>query len=263
MLPEIPSNIEPWWYYTCVGLAVLITGISKSGFGGGVGILAIPVMSLVVGPEKMLGIMLPLLIACDVFSNLHYIGEYDWSRLRWLLPGIVIGIVLGTGVLALLRGMPPATFNNAMNLIVGGICLAVVAMQVYRMTGRELPTLPSHPASATSVGVLAGTVSTINHSAGPIVQIYLLKEKLPKRLLVGTLLLYFLIGNTAKLPTYIYMGLINAKTLRDSIWFIPLIPMGTVAGAWMNHRVPEKPFAAIMYIAAALSAGWMIWQALT
>ena len=69
MLPEIPPNIEPWWYYTCVGLAVLITGISKSGFGGGVGILAIPVMSIVVGSDRMLGIMLPASIA-GVLVNL-------------------------------------------------------------------------------------------------------------------------------------------------------------------------------------------------
>jgi uncharacterized membrane protein YfcA len=208
--------------------------------------------------------MLPLLIACDIFSNLHYLGEYDWSRLRWMLPGIGVGIGIGTVVLVLLlRGLPHEQLNNTMNLIIGGICLLIVAGQVYRMTGRELPTLPSHPASAAGVGVVAGTVSTINHSAGPIVQIYLLREGLPKRRLVGTLLLYFLIGNTAKLPTYLSMKLINAQTLHDSIWFIPLIPLGTLIGAWMNHRVPEKPFAAIMYSVAALSAGWMIYQGLT
>jgi uncharacterized membrane protein YfcA len=263
MLPDIPANVEPWWYYVCIGLAVLITGISKAGFGGGVGVLAIPVMSLVVGPEKMLGITLPLLIACDVFSNLHYVGEYDWKRLRWLLPGLFAGILIGTFVLIALRSMPPAEFNRALNLIVGVVCLVVVAMQAYRLTGREVPTLPPHPASAASVGIVAGTVSTINHSAGPIVSIYLLQEKLPKRIMVGTLLIYFLIGNTAKLPTYVWLGIINKQTLMDSIWFIPLIPLGTIAGARMNHRVPEKPFAAVMYVGAALAAGWMIYKAMT
>ena len=33
--PEIPSGVTPWVYYVCVGAAVLITGISKAGFGGG------------------------------------------------------------------------------------------------------------------------------------------------------------------------------------------------------------------------------------
>jgi uncharacterized membrane protein YfcA len=222
-------------------------------------------MALVMKPAHMLGIMLPLLVACDCFSILHYLGEHDWKRLRWLLPGLIAGIVVGTGVLVALRGMPPVEFNTLMKGIVGIICLAVVALQVYRLFGREVPTLPPHPASAFTVGGVAGCVSTINHAAGPIVTIYLLQEKLEKRRLVGTLLLYFLIGNAAKLPTYMLLPmsdgrpLINASTLRDSIWFIPLIPIGTLIGAWMNRHVKEKPFAAIMYVAAAASAAHMIW----
>src|SRR5262245_41260147 len=104
--PAIPEGIPHWWYYLCVGLAVLITGISKAGFGGGVGILAIPVMTLVVGPKEMLGITLPLLIACDVFSNLHHLGYYDWKRLRPLLLGLAIGVVVGTFILYALKGRP-------------------------------------------------------------------------------------------------------------------------------------------------------------
>jgi uncharacterized membrane protein YfcA len=267
LLPTIPPGVYPWAYFLCVGLGVLITGVSKAGFGGGVGILAIPVMALVMGPTHMLGVMLPLLIACDIFSNLHHLGHYDWKRLKPLLAGIVIGIALGTAILWAMSGMPPAQFNRWVNGVVGGVCLAVVAMQVYRMTGRELPTLPPHPASGVAVGFSAGAVSTLNHSAGPIVTIYLLQEKLPKRQLVGTLLLYFLIGNTLKLPTYCLLPmvdgqtLINASTLKDSIWFIPLIPLGTWLGAWMHHRVPEKPFAAIMYIAAAVSAAQLVYKA--
>ncbi|MCC7352066.1 MAG: sulfite exporter TauE/SafE family protein [Phycisphaerales bacterium] len=260
-LPSIPAHITPWVYYACVGLAVLIVGISKAGFGGGVGILAIPLMALVVGADKMLGMILPLLIACDIFSNLHYLGEYDWPRLRRLIAGALVGVVAGTIILHLLRGMPPAGFGRAMNLIIGLICLAVVAMQAWRLTGRELPTLGSHPASAITVGVVAGTVSTINNSAGPIVTVYLLHEKIPKRPMMGTLLLYFLIINCTKVPTYVAYGFINRQTLHDSIWFIPLIPAGTLMGAWMNHRVPEKPFAAILYIAAAVAAGAMIYKA--
>ena len=81
------------------------------------------------------------------------------------------------------------------------------------------------------------------------------------------LLVYFLIGNTLKLPTYCLLPmksgrpLVNADTLHDSLWFIPLIPLGTMLGAWMHHRVPEKPFAAIMYTAAGATAAMMIYKA--
>ena len=268
MFPHIPLGIEPWHYYTLVGAAVLITGISKAGFGGGVGILAVPLMAKAMGAEHMLGVMLPLLIACDIFSNLHYIGERDWRPLRPLLIGAVCGIGAGTGILFWFTKMPPAQFTLVMNVMIGSICLAVVLMQVYRLTGREMPTLPAHPLSAVTVGAVAGAVSTLNHSAGPIVMIYLLQERLPKRKLVGTMLMYFLIGNLLKLPTYLTLPmadgrpLINTDTLRDSIWFIPLIPVGTLLGAWMNKRIAEKPFVVTMYVLAAVAAGDMLWKAL-
>jgi uncharacterized protein len=263
MLPQIPPDIAPLVYYLCVGSAVLITGISKAGFGGGVGILALPVMALVMPPQHMLGLMLPLLIAADILSNLHYLGQWEWKLLRPLLLGAVLGVAGGTVVLTALKGIDPATFQSSLQLLIGCVCLTVVAMQVYRLFGREVPTLPAHPLSAGSVGFVAGGVSTLSHSAGPIVSIYLLQEKVPKRRLVGTLLLYFLLINTVKVPTYVHLEIINRQTLMDSIWFIPLLPLGTLAGAWMNNRVPEKPFAAIMYTAAAVTAAHLVYRALT
>lgn len=261
LLPHVPLGVSSPAYYLCMGGAVLILALSKGGFGGGAGILAIPLMALVVGPANMLGIILPVLIVCDLFSNLHYIGQYDWSKLRGLIVGALVGVGVGSVILLILRGMPPAAFGQIMNLLIGGICLAVVAMQMWRIAGGEIPMLPSHPLAAATVGLTAGTVSTVNNSSGPILMVYLLHEKLPKRILVGTTLLYTLIINCAKVPTYTAMGFINLHTLRDSIWFIPLIPMGTLMGAWLNKRVSEKPFAAILYLAAAAAAGAMIYKA--
>ncbi len=269
MWPTIPTGFEPWQYYAFVGAAVLVVGIAKAGFGGGIGILAIPLMAIAMGPTHMLGVMLPLLIACDIFSNLHYRREQDWGRLRPLLIGAAVGVGVGTVILFQLASMPPEDFRRIMTGVIGGICLAVVILQVYRLTGREVPTLPTHPASAMAVGLVAGALSTLNHAAGPIIMIYLLQEGLAKRRLVGTMLMYFLIGNTLKLPTFLFLPigdsgqtLINASTLRDSIWFLPLIPIGTVTGAWMNKRIPEKPFAIIMYTFAAITAGHMLIKAL-
>lgn len=260
--PEIPAGVAPWAYYTCVAAAVLITGISKAGFGGGIGIVAIPIMSLVMGPKQMLGVQLPLLIACDALSNLHHLRNYEWRLLRPLLWGALAGVLLGSAVFWALRESNPARVQHALSFLIGAICLVFVLIQAWALTGRRVPTLPSHPASSVAVGTTAGFVSTLSHGAGPLVTLYLLQEKLARHILVGTQVFYFLLVNSAKVPTYVALGLINRSTLRDSIWFIPLIPLGTLAGAWMNKRVPEKPFAVILYTAAAVTAGHMIWSAL-
>ena len=271
LLPTIPPSIAAWEYYLLVGAGILIVGISKGGFGGGIGILAVPLLALAMEPAHMLGVLLPVLIACDIFSNLHYIKEQDWTKLKWLIPGAVVGIGIGTVVLVFLRDVPPLQFRQIMSGMIGFMCLLVVAMQVWRMLGKEIPTLPPHPASGMTVGGIAGAASTLNHSAGPIIMVYLLQEKMAKRPFVATMLMYFLIGNTLKLPTYLLLPMpmpdgpdrpfINADTLSDSIWFIPLIPIGTFFGARMNKWIPEKPFAAIMYIAAAVAAARLLYKA--
>ena len=260
--PHIDPDVTPWVYYVSVGAAVLITGISKSGFGGGIGIVAIPIMASVMPPKHMLGVLLPLLIAADALSNLHHLRNYEWRILRPLVWGALVGVALGSVIFWLLQKSDPTRVQRGLSLLIGAICLAFVGIQVLGLLGRRVPTLPSHPASSLAVGTTAGFVSTLSHGAGPLVTLYLLQEKLARHILVGTQVFYFLLVNSAKVPTYVALGYINGATLRDSIWFIPLIPMGTLAGAWMNKRIPPKPFAAILYVAAAVTAGQMIWKSL-
>jgi hypothetical protein len=259
--PQIPEGVSPALYYSCVGAAVVVIGISKAGFGGGLGILAIPLMAAVMPAGHMLGVMLPVLIAADILSNLHYLKAYEVRFLRPLLVGAVAGVILGSVGFWLLQKADPARFQKWLKILIGAICLVLVAMQAYGLTGRRVPTLPSRPASSVGVGGLAGFVSTLSHSSGPIVTLYLLQEKVEKRLLVGTLVFFYLLLNVAKMPTYLVLGNINAATLRDSVWLIPLIPAGTLAGVWLHRRLPEKPFLAIMYGFAALTAAHMIWTA--
>ena len=260
--PAIPEGVSPWAYYACVAASVLVTGLSKSGFGGGIGIVAIPLMGAVMPARHMLGIQLPVLIVADVLSNLHYLKSYEWRLLRPLLWGALPGVIAGSVAFWLLQKSSPALVQRWLALLIGGICLLLVALQAWKLFGRRVPTLPTHPASSVGVGALAGVVSTLSHGAGPLVSLYLLQEKVEKRMLVGTLVFFFLIVNVAKVPAYAAMGFINAQTLRDSIWLVPLIPLGTLAGAWLNRRVPEKPFAAILYVAAAVTAAHMIVSAL-
>jgi hypothetical protein len=260
--PHVTDGVEPGIYFACVGAAVLITGISKAGFGGGIGIVAIPLMGSVMPAKHMLGVQLPLLIACDVLSNLHHLKNRDWRILKPLVWGALVGVVLGSAVFWALKDSDPAKLQRGLSLLIGAICLVFVVIQALGLMGRRVPTLPTSPVSSVAVGTTAGFVSTLSHGAGPLVTLYLLQEKLPRQILVGTQVFYFLLVNSAKVPTYVGLHYINRPTLLDSIWFIPLIPLGTLAGAWMNKRVPEKPFAAILYIAAAVTAGHMIWAAL-
>lgn len=48
--------------------AVLIVGLSKGGFGGGLGVLGVPLLSLAVSPVQAAAVLLPVLCVMDLAS---------------------------------------------------------------------------------------------------------------------------------------------------------------------------------------------------
>ena len=248
-----------WWYVTALGLAAIILGMAKSGFGGGIGILAVPLTANVLPADQAIGVLLPMLIVGDVFASYAHRKHVDWPVARPMLLGAVLGIGIGTGVLLLLTDNATLTF--ALNLTVGGICLLMVAVQAWRLAGFNLPRVPANKTSGVSIGSVAGVASTLAHSAGPIGAIYLLEIKLPKRAFVATTAWFFFLVNLLKLPTYLALALITPSTLVQSAWGMLFIPVGTVLGLWAHSRIPEKPFTILIYATAALAAARMIWTA--
>jgi uncharacterized membrane protein YfcA len=108
-------------------------------------------------------------------------------------------------------------------------------------------------------GVGAGITSTFAHGAGPIVSMFLIPQRLPKVIYVGTTVLVFTWINWIKLPFYCLgrdalgwnwlppAALINRQTLLTSALFLPVVPLGVWLGVWMNRRIPERWFIPVIY----------------
>ena len=260
LLPELPADTTLWWYVTALGLGVLVIGIAKAGFGGGVGIIAVPLVANALPAERAIGVMLPILIFADLFSVYSHRKGVSRKHLGPMLIGAGIGVAVGTGVLWSFQETGRLTW--ALNLSVGSVCLFFVLLQLYRMIGGHVPRIPPGPVGGVASGGLAGMVSTIAHAAGPIISIYLLEQRLDKSRLVATMVLFFLMLNCVKLPTYIGLELITGRTLMESALFAAFVPIGIVVGLWMHKRIAERPFTLIMYLGAALAGGRMLYMAL-
>jgi len=76
--------------------------------------------------------------------------------------------------------------------------------------------------------------------------------------LTGSLVLFFILVNTLKLPSYVALEWITLDTLKQSAVFALFVPIGSLLGIAMHHRIPEKPFTAVMYAGAAVAGGWLI-----
>tara|TARA_R110002111_G_scaffold164179_4_gene230408 strand:+ start:643 stop:1434 length:792 start_codon:yes stop_codon:yes gene_type:complete len=259
LLHSLPIETPIWWYVTALCLGALVIGIAKAGFGGGIGVIAVPLVANALPAERAIGVMLPILIFADLFSVYSHRRGVSWIHLRPLLIGACLGIALGSWVLWTFQETGQLT--GMLNISVGLICLIFVGLQVYRWLGGRVPRIPPGPGGGAASGFFAGTASAVAHSAGPVVSIYLLEQRLDKSRLVATMVLFFLVVNCLKLPTYFGLGLITQQTLLESAQFAMLVPVGIMMGLWMHKRLAEGPFTLIMYLGAALAGGRMLYLA--
>lgn len=229
---------DPGFYLFAIP-ALLIAGISKGGFGGGLGVLAVPTLSLVVPPLQAAAIMLPILCLMDIFGVWAYRRSFHWPNLRILLPAGLTGVLIATFTA---RYISVAGAKGLIGLIAVGFSLH------YWLAQR------SAPATGTSVlkggfwGTIAGFTSFVAHAGGPPMSVYLLPQRLDKQLFVGTTVIFFIVINYAKLIPYTWLGQFPLENLGLSLVLSPLAPIGIQLGIWLRDRVSELWFYRVCYL---------------
>ena len=88
-----------YFEYIILYLCALMIGVTKAGFGGGTGLIVTPLLASIMPAKEAVGLMLPLLFTTDIFAMFHYFGKWDKKNVLALLPGALIGILIGTLIL--------------------------------------------------------------------------------------------------------------------------------------------------------------------
>jgi uncharacterized membrane protein YfcA len=96
-------------------------------------------------------------------------------------------------------------------------------------------------------GIGAGVTSTFAHGAGPVVSVFLIPQRMPKEIYVGTTVLVFTWINWIKLPFFLWQKIITWETVLTGLWYLPLIPAGVWFGVWLNRKCSEKLFLRLVY----------------
>lgn len=230
---------DPLFYLAAIP-AVLLFGIAKGGFGGGLGVLSVPIMSLVVLPVQAAAILLPILCLMDLVSLWAYRGKWVWSELRWLLPASLPGIAAGT---LLFGHMSP----QVIRLMLGVVAISFtihhwVANYVLKADQKNLPRSVGVIAAATS-----GFTSFVAHAGGPPLGMYLLRRSLDRTRFVATTTVFFAVVNYIKLVPYGWLGQLDSANLTTSLALAPLAPIGIGTGVWLHNRVSDRLFFRVAY----------------
>jgi uncharacterized membrane protein YfcA len=225
---------DPLFYALAIP-AVIALGLSKGGFAGA-GQMATPLLALVIPPLEAAAIFLPIMLVQDASAVWVYRKNWDGRILAIMIPGALFGTLIASFVAAYIS-------NAAVRVFIGVTSIVFVAWSLYSMLRRAAkPVRDGTVAGGTFWGVLSGFTSTLCQAGGPPYQVYVLSQKLPKMIFVGTTAVYFAVLNAAKVPPYLALGQFSFKGFGTSLVLLPLALAANQLGFWLVRRTPQDVF---------------------
>lgn len=249
---NLPLITDPY-FYAIAAPAVVMLGLSKSGFGAGFGSLAVPLMALTVTVPQAAAILMPVLFVMDILGMAAFRKDVDKPLLLFMLPFAMVGIVIGALLFKLLDAKVVAA-------IVGAFTLLFLAQQVLFKPRADSPPPPRWLGAV--LLTTAGFTSFISHAGGPPVNAYVVPLKLKPILFTGTMAFLFFFINMAKWLPYAWLGLLDMRNFATSLVLLPLAPVGVWLGVRLARRINPVLFYRLIRLGMFLTGCKLLWDGL-
>ena len=247
-----PLITDPYFYGVAIP-AVLMLGISKSGFGAGFGSLAVPLMALAVTVPQAAAILMPLLLLMDLLGLAAFRKDFDMKFLRFLIPCGLVGTVIGA---LLFKVLDPKMVAG----IVGVFTLLFLAQRLL------FPPRPDSPPPPKWLGAIltmtSGFTSFVAHAGGPPLSAYVIPLRLSPIKFTATMAFFFFAINLSKWIPYAWLGLLDLRNMATSVVLLPLAPVGVWLGVRLARRISPAWFYRFLYLGMLLTGIKLLWDAL-
>ena len=247
----MPLITDPFFYAVAIP-AVLLLGVSKSGFGAGFGSLAVPMMALAVTVPHAAAILMPVLLVMDLLGMAAFRKNVDRRLLRFLLPFGLLGIVIGALLFKVLDAKVVAG-------IVGGFTLLFLAQRLLFPPRADSPPPPKWVGAILTA--TSGFTSFIAHAGGPPINAYVIPLRLSPVLFTGTMAFFFFFINLSKWIPYAWLGLLDLRNMLTSMALLPFAPIGVWVGVRIAHRIQPLLFYRLVYTGMFLTGVKLVWDA--
>lgn len=245
-----PVITDPFFYAVAVP-AVLLLGISKSGFGAGFGSLAVPMMALAVTVPQAAAILMPVLLLMDLLGIAAFRKDFDRRLLAFLIPCSLVGVLMGALLFRVLS-------TQVVSGIVGIFTLLFLAQRLV------FPPKPDDAPPPRAVGAvltaLSGFTSFIAHAGGPPLNAYLIPLRLTPVAFTATVAYLFFVVNLSKWVPYAWLGLIDLRNMATSLMLLPIAPLGVWIGVRIARRIDPLWFYRFVYFGMLLAGLKLLWD---
>jgi hypothetical protein len=240
-------------FWICAVAAAMLVGMGKGGMPV-VGMLGVPVLSLVISPVTAAGLLLPVYVLSDMFGLYAYRGAFDRRVLAILMVGVTVGVGIGW---ATARITPEWIVTTLV-----GVIGAVFALRLLMRRGEASPR-EAQVAPGVFWGAVTGFTSFVSHSGAPPFQVYVLPLGLQKMVYAGTNTILFAYLNGIKLVPYWALGQFSPANLKVAVMLMPAAAMAVFAGVRLVKILPERLFFQIVTWALLAVSVKLIWDGLS
>jgi uncharacterized protein len=247
---NLPLITDPFFYTVAVP-AVLLLGISKSGFGAGFGSLAVPMMALAVDVPQAAAILMPVLLLMDLLGMAVFRKNFNLPLLKFLLPFGLLGTVVGALLFKALDAQLVAG-------IVGVLTLLFLAQRLLFQPHADSP--PPRKWLGALLTVTSGFTSFVAHAGGPPLTAYVIALRLNPLNFAATMAFFFFVINLAKWIPYGLLGLLDLRNMATSLVLLPLVPLGVWIGVRLARRISPLLFYRLLYFGMSLTGCKLVWD---
>ena len=232
-------------------VAAVLVGMGKGGMPV-VGMLGVPVLSLVISPVTAAGLLLPVYIVSDMFGLYAYRQAFDRRVVGILAVGATVGIGIGWATAAI---VPEQAVTGLVGLIG-----AVFALNL--LVRRGVPAAKTADLGPGLFwGTLMGFTSFVSHAGAPPFQVYVQPLRLPKAVFAGTSTVLFAYVNAVKLIPYFALGQINVASLKTAAVLAIPAAIAVFAGVRLVKVLPEALFFKLVTWALLAISLKLMWDA--
>ncbi len=240
-------------YLVLASCAAMLIGMSKGGLPL-VGMMSVPLLSLVMSPVKAAVLLLPLFVISDAVGVWLYRRNYSLINLKILVPAGLLGVLVGWLTASMISDL---TIKFIIGLVGVSFCL-----QTWFKRGQVEGALPASLPKGIFWGAGAGFTSFIAHAGGPPFQVFVLPQKLPKAEFAGTATILFAVINLAKIGPYQNLSPYSLDDLMKVAVLVPFALLGTFVGAYLTKRIADAWFFKLVQAGLFLVSLKLIWDAI-
>jgi uncharacterized membrane protein YfcA len=209
-------------------IVIFIAGMTQSLTGFGFGLVAIPLLTIVISPK-----LAPPIVLVDGLVLNSYILTSAYvavqpKRIGLLTLAGVLGVPIGTYVLA--------HFDVGSLRIYIGIATCVAAAFFLSGFRREVK---NEQLISAPIGFVSGVMSGSINMAGPPVILFFANQNLPRMVFRANIIAYFVALQVVAIPLLIYYNILTAGAFTSSMVLLPSLIFGGYVGAKFSTRVDD------------------------